>query len=206
MVTATFQGDTPCSSSAKGMVTGGQPEEVVRLRVSLGGKFVMVSGRPGLPAGAACPARPLRLAAARAGPRPDPRPPRLQTEKAVWKYVGGDTFMHTVPVAWKYAELMFSLAEKVDGAVSVKYQLPGEELDPDSLISVSDDSDLQVRAGRGRLDFKRVVRSRRRPGGCAAGAPAGPASWPLAAAGGGRTAGAAGSGTRRGRRKKRGEI
>lgn len=66
----------------------------------------------------------------------------------MWKYVGGDTFMQTVPVAWKYAELMFSLAEKVDGAVSVKYQLPGEELDPDSLISVSDDSDLQVRARR----------------------------------------------------------
>ena len=72
----------------------------------------------------------------------------LQTEKAVWKYVGGDTFMHTVPASWQYAELMFSLAEKVDGAVSVKYQLPGEELDPDSLISVSDDSDLQVRCLR----------------------------------------------------------
>lgn len=52
--------------------------------------------------------------------------------------------MHTVPASWTYAELVFSLAEKVDGAVSVKYQLPGEELDPDSLISVSDDSDLQV--------------------------------------------------------------
>lgn len=62
----------------------------------------------------------------------------------MWKYVGGDTFMQTLPVTWRYAELMFSLAEKVDGAVSVKYQLPGEELDPDSLISVSDDSDLQV--------------------------------------------------------------
>ncbi|GAB4816617.1 hypothetical protein N2152v2_003663 [Parachlorella kessleri] len=84
----------------------GGKQEVVRLRVSQGGKFVM-------------------------------------TEKAVWKYVGGDTFMHTVPASWQYAELMFSLAEKVDGAVSVKYQLPGEELDPDSLISVSDDSDLQ---------------------------------------------------------------
>ncbi len=60
--------------------------------------------------------------------------------------MGGDTFMQTVPLSWKYAELVFSLAEKVDGAVSVKYQLPGEELDPDSLISVSDDSDLQVGA------------------------------------------------------------
>jgi hypothetical protein len=39
---------------------------------------------------------------------------------------------------------MFGLAEKVDGAVSVKYQLPGEDLDPDALITVADDSDVQV--------------------------------------------------------------
>ena len=45
----------------------------------------------------------------------------------------------------RYADLMFSLAEKVDGAVSVKYQLPGEELDPDSLISVNDDGDIKAR-------------------------------------------------------------
>lgn len=43
---------------------------------------------------------------------------------------------------------MFSLSEKVDGAVSVKYQLPGEELDPDLLISVNDDKDVKVGAAR----------------------------------------------------------
>lgn len=42
---------------------------------------------------------------------------------------------------------MFSLAEKVDGAVSVKYQMPGEELDPEALISVNDDGDVKVGAG-----------------------------------------------------------
>lgn len=42
---------------------------------------------------------------------------------------------------------MFSLSEKVDGAVSVKYQMPGEELDPESLISVNDDGDIKVGAG-----------------------------------------------------------
>jgi hypothetical protein len=39
---------------------------------------------------------------------------------------------------------VFSLTEKVDGAISLKYQLPGEDLDPDGLISVADDSDIAV--------------------------------------------------------------
>ncbi len=51
--------------------------------------------------------------------------------------------------ARRYADLMFSLSEKVDGAVSVKYQMPGEELDPEALISVNDDGDIKVGAGRG---------------------------------------------------------
>lgn len=37
---------------------------------------------------------------------------------------------------------MFSLSEKVNGAVSVKYQLPGEDPDPDTLITVADDNDI----------------------------------------------------------------
>ena len=68
----------------------------------------------------------------------------LQREPGAWKYVGGDTFLESVPVSWKYADLVFSLAEKVDGAISLKYQLPGEDLDPDGLISVADDSDIAV--------------------------------------------------------------
>ena len=36
----------------------------------------------------------------------------------------------------------------MDGAVSAKYQLPGEELDPDGLISLADDSDVQARRRR----------------------------------------------------------
>ena len=50
-----------------------------------------------------------------------------------------------MPIAWKYADVVFSLAEKVDGAVSLKYQLPGEDLDPDALISIADDGDVSVR-------------------------------------------------------------
>lgn len=47
-------------------------------------------------------------------------------------------------MTWKYSEFVFRLVEKTGCAVAVKYLLPGEELDPDSLITVSDDDDLQV--------------------------------------------------------------
>ena len=70
----------------------------------------------------------------------------LQKDDGSWKYVGGETFLESVPVSWKYADLVFSLAEKVDGAISLKYQLPGEDLDPDALISIADDSDISVSA------------------------------------------------------------
>ena len=45
----------------------------------------------------------------------------------------------------KYADFMFKLSEKFKTAVSVKYQAPGEELDPNALITVQDDDDFQVR-------------------------------------------------------------
>jgi hypothetical protein len=68
----------------------------------------------------------------------------LQNEAGVWKYVGGSTFLESTPLgARKYADLMFSLAEKVNGGVSLKYQLPGDELDPENLITVEDDGDVQ---------------------------------------------------------------
>lgn len=67
-----------------------------------------------------------------------------QGEGGAWRYLGGEHFLESLPEATGYADLMFSLSEKVDGAVSVKYQLPGEELDPDLLISVNDDKDVKV--------------------------------------------------------------
>jgi PB1 domain len=67
-----------------------------------------------------------------------------QDDKGKWKYQGGDTFLESVPVTWKYSDFVFRLVEKTGCAVAVKYLLPGEELDPDSLITVSDDDDLQV--------------------------------------------------------------
>ena len=61
-----------------------------------------------------------------------------------WKYQGGDTYLESVPVVWKYSDFIFRLVEKTGCAVAIKYLLPGEDLDPDSLITVSDDDDLQV--------------------------------------------------------------
>jgi hypothetical protein len=67
-----------------------------------------------------------------------------QTPNLAYKYVGGEYFNESIPYGIKYADFMFKLSEKFKTAVSVKYQAPGEELDPDSLISVQDDADLQV--------------------------------------------------------------
>ena len=39
---------------------------------------------------------------------------------------------------------MHRLAERCDGAVAFKYFEPSDDLDPDNLITVSDDDDLQV--------------------------------------------------------------
>lgn len=75
-------------------------------------------------------------------------------KEGAWKYVGGETFLESVPMTWRYADLVFCLAEKVDGAISVKYLLPGEELDPDGLISVSDDNDIMELFG----EYERALR------------------------------------------------
>jgi hypothetical protein len=127
---------------------GGEPAvTTVRLRVSFMGRFSQASA----PIGAGLPAGGSR--GAQKGGSPPPRlppshlpPPHLslQGEGGAWRYLGGDHFLESLPDTTRYSDLMFSLAEKVDGAVSVKYQLPGEELDPDSLISVNDDNDMKV--------------------------------------------------------------
>lgn len=66
-----------------------------------------------------------------------------QSPSQEWKYAGGQSFNDSVPLTCKYADFMYRVTEKVGAAVSAKYQSPGEELDPDSLITVQDDSDLQ---------------------------------------------------------------
>lgn len=70
--------------------------------------------------------------------------PRLVQREDGWKYVGGDTFLYAVPANWSYSELVFFMAEKCNRAVSLKYKFHGDQLDPDALISLHDDEDLQV--------------------------------------------------------------
>ena len=60
-----------------------------------------------------------------------------------YKYRGGEYYNESLPAAARYADLMFKLSEKFKTAVSAKYLAPGEELDPDALITVADDDDLQ---------------------------------------------------------------
>jgi hypothetical protein len=61
-----------------------------------------------------------------------------------YRYISGEQYNESVPSNCKYADFMFKLSEKFKTAVSVKYQSPGEELDPNALITVQDDDDLQV--------------------------------------------------------------
>lgn len=72
----------------------------------------------------------------------------MQNAKGQVKYVGGSWHHDSVPTHFKYADLAFRLTEKVNGAVSIKYLPPGETLDPDNLIGVWDDADVQVRMVR----------------------------------------------------------
>ncbi|KAK9848098.1 hypothetical protein WJX84_007357, partial [Apatococcus fuscideae] len=59
-------------------------------------------------------------------------------------YRGGDSFLENVSLDWKYAQLVHRLCEKVDRAVSMKYQLPEDFPSLERLITVSDDRDVQA--------------------------------------------------------------
>lgn len=80
-----------------------------------------------------------------------------ESNKQEWKYMGGQSILESVPAGFKYSDVMFKLCEKIDGAVTLKYQLPGEDLDPDALISVTDDDDLKEM-------FEEYFRGLRMPG------------------------------------------
>eukprot|EP00798_Chlamydomonas_sp_ICE-L_P015484 gene15484-21569_t len=64
-------------------------------------------------------------------------------DEQTWRYSGGEVFNESFPVSFKYAELCRKLNDKFSDTVSFKYQAPGEELDPEGLVAVTDDDDLQ---------------------------------------------------------------
>lgn len=69
----------------------------------------------------------------------------VQDSNGKWTYKGGKSHLESLPVSFKYGDVAFRWTEKVKGDLTgLKYQLPGEELEPDALISVSDDNDLHV--------------------------------------------------------------
>lgn len=59
-------------------------------------------------------------------------------------YHGGVTHLDSVPCSCSYMELMHRLCEKAECDVSLKYLVPGEDLHPDNLISVTGNDDVQV--------------------------------------------------------------
>ena len=60
------------------------------------------------------------------------------------KYVGGASYLDRIPISFKFADLSHRLAEKANGAVLVKYLVPGEPLDEDELVGIQDDLDIQA--------------------------------------------------------------
>lgn len=60
------------------------------------------------------------------------------------KYVGGETYLEKVPSNMRYADLMHRMSEKVNGAVTLKYCPPGEEVDVNNLVTCVDDDHVQV--------------------------------------------------------------
>ena len=58
--------------------------------------------------------------------------------------MGGSSYLDRIPATFKFADLSHRLAEKANGAVLVKYLVPGEILDEDELVSVQDDLDIQA--------------------------------------------------------------
>jgi len=64
-------------------------------------------------------------------------------------YKGGTRYIDSVRVNMTYSEVAFRWSEKVNSdLLELKYKLPEDDLDPDNLITVRDDTDLQVRTSR----------------------------------------------------------
>ena len=68
----------------------------------------------------------------------------LQEAGGKVKYVGGSSYLDRIPATFKFADLSHRLAEKANGAVLVRYLVPGEVLDEDELVSIHDDLDIQA--------------------------------------------------------------
>ena len=61
-----------------------------------------------------------------------------------WGYKGGRRLFQSIPTGYGYADLMYKMCEKLASDVSLKYLVPGEELSPDNLVSVTADDDVQA--------------------------------------------------------------
>jgi hypothetical protein len=120
------------------------------------------------PAGRAPPpaAPPPRRAAAAPPPSSPPSPPlegaplpefvrlrvslggefvRDRRAGGAWRYAGGWTFLETLPVACRWADVAYSLSERAafpGGGSAARWALPGEPLDPDALAALGCDRDV----------------------------------------------------------------
>ena len=68
----------------------------------------------------------------------------VQDVRGVVKYVGGEHYLDRVPLTFRFADLAHRLSEKANHSVSLRYQVPGEALDEDELVAISDNLDVEV--------------------------------------------------------------
>jgi hypothetical protein len=71
--------------------------------------------------------------------------PTTQDADGSWRYVGGEVFNESFPADARYLEVCQRLNDKFGDVVSFMYLTPGDALDPENLVKVQGDDDLQVR-------------------------------------------------------------
>lgn len=73
----------------------------------------------------------------------------MQDAHGKWTYKGGIRSIEAVQTSLCFHDLSFRWSEKVNSDfLYLKYKLPEDDLDPDNLITVREDTDLQVRSLR----------------------------------------------------------
>lgn len=67
-----------------------------------------------------------------------------QGPDAQYRYMGGEVFNESLPLSFTYMDVVKRLNDKLSDTVSFRYLSPGDDLNPDALIQVMDNDDLQV--------------------------------------------------------------
>lgn len=68
----------------------------------------------------------------------------MQDHDGKWRCCNASRMLLSVPRSIRYTELMCRFSQKTGQVVAAEFQKPGDELIPDELIPIRDDSDVEV--------------------------------------------------------------